>query len=129
MTNIFFHQSVCNYGNYSCPNCTKSGLLNKDMANHALECENRKISCPKCSMNIKFIEIQEHLKNSCLEILSSCIYCELPFKKTEIVIHSNYCKKSVNNMRIVNNSVMSNENQKILNLLFKILSLLNNNSV
>ena len=70
LNNIIIHQCNCDFGKYTCPLCPTSGLLNKVIENHALECENRKISCPKCKMIIKFKDSIEHLENSCLEILS-----------------------------------------------------------
>lgn len=84
------HTSECGYAPTMCPNSDLCGLLQKrDLSDHEVVCEYRKVSCHVCEEVLPLNRLQRHLDEDCPNLLIVCPNnCDsLPIPRSEMTHH------------------------------------------
>ena len=88
------HEVMCARNNYKCQKCGQV-VLKADKEQHELDVHTEKpdISCPACSEFTAKTqgEIAQHQKESCINRLVPCKYCETLVELSKVEEHTQYC--------------------------------------
>jgi hypothetical protein len=91
----------------SCINCLKEMMLENFENHHKTEC---KFNCPQNCGN-KFFEYQleEHLKNDCINTIISCVICKETNKRGLIKLHEDDCPYAQKHFDLMNPLIKENQ--------------------
>jgi hypothetical protein len=100
------HLEKCKYRKYRCNNngCDYENTLEnkKELEEHSITCQYKKIKCKYCEKEIKQIDFNKHETKEC-QGLMECPFCKLPMKRKTFL--SNHADSNTNNIKCLKTKV------------------------